>query len=107
MTEIFLWLATLVLGVMITIIATDPLHFLLAQIFGGWISRPPRGIKGLWRTSYSYRGRIPEKKKREHQLIEFRQFGTYVVGRVLASQTQSHRLQGRIKHEIFFTGTWE
>jgi hypothetical protein len=101
MSNILLWIATLVLDVVVTIIATDPIHYLLARIFGLWISQPPRGIKGIWKTSYSYRGRIPEKKKMEHQLVEFKQFGRYVVGRVLASQTQSRRLQGRISMRYF------
>ena len=107
MSDIFLWIATLVLGIVITIIATDPTHYLLARIFGGWISRPPRGVKGIWMSSYSYRGRIHDKKKIEHQLVELRQFGNYVVGKVLATQTHNHTFQGQVKYELYFTGTWE
>jgi hypothetical protein len=58
-------------------------------------------------SSYSYRGRIHETKKIEYQLVELRQFGSYVAGRVLATQTQSHTFRGRIKYELYFTGTWE
>ncbi len=107
MSDLFIWITTLVLGVVITIIATEPIQYLMARTFGVLMIRPPRGVKGIWRTSYSYRGRMNETKKLEFQLIEFKQFGSYVVGKVLAGQTHDNIFKGRIKHEIFFTGTWE
>jgi hypothetical protein len=105
MTDFVLWAVTLILGVVITIIATEPIQYLMAKTLGLWIHRPPRGIKGIWDSSYIYRSK--GSKKTERQLIELRQFGNYVVGRVLSGQSHSHTFKGRIRHEIFFTGTWD
>jgi hypothetical protein len=105
MIEIILWLIALFLGVAITIIAKDPIHYLMARLLGGWIPRRPRGVKGFWHTSYSYEedGILKE----ENQIVELRQFGNYAIGRNLTGSAHWYKIQGKIHLQIYFTGLWE
>ncbi len=105
MYDVFLWLTALLLGVVLTILATDPIYLLLARVLGTWMRRPPRGVKGIWDTTFSYRskGQIIV----ERQIVELKQFGSVVIGRTLAPETHAHTFQGRMRYEIYFTGTWQ
>ena len=105
MADLLIWIVTLIIGIVITIIATEPIQYILARILGIWTKKPPRGVKGIWSSEYTYGNSRP--KKTERHLVEFRQFGNYVVGRVIAGQSHTHTFKGRIQHEIFFTGMWE
>lgn len=106
MLELIVWLVTLLLGVVITIIANEPIQYLLARAFGRWIPLQPRGVKGIWEAVYTWRG-AGEEIKTEHQLVELGQFGKYVVGQVLRGQVHSHTFQGKVQLETYFTGIWE
>ena len=105
MVSIILWLLTILTGATITVLTTEPIHYLLATTFGAWVPRRPRGVKGIWCAEYSYRSR--GVLKNEKQLIELRQFGNYVVGRSLTGQAHMNKLKGKVQLQMYFTGIWE
>lgn len=100
-----LWILTIFLGVVLTIIANDPIHFLLARFIGGVIPKKKRGVKGLWRATYSWKG--DDGDRREDQIIELRQFGSYVIGRNLTGKAHWYKLRGKVELQTYFTGTWD
>lgn len=105
MIETILWILALLLSVILSILATEPIFFLLARILGVWLPLKNRGIKGLWEATYLYesKGNI----KSETHLMELRQFGNYVIGKNLCAQNHWHRLSGKIRNEYYYTGVWE
>lgn len=105
MVSVILWLLAILAGVIITVLVSGPIHYVLARLFGMWIPRRARGVKGIWCAEYTYESHGVLTS--EQQLIELRQFGNYVVGHSITTQAHTNKLQGKIQAQMYFTGTWE
>lgn len=105
MTAVTIWILTLISGVMLQVLANDPIQYLVARLLGNWLPRRPRGVKGIWLSEYSYRSRGVFAI--EKQLIELKQFGNYVAGRNITSQAHGNRIRGKVFSQTYFTGTWQ
>lgn len=104
MTNLILWCLSLLLGIVITVILTEPIHYRLIKILGGITPRKKRGVKGLWKATYSFeRDGITES---ETNLLELRQVGDYVIGKNLTGNDW-YKIEGKINSQTYLTGVWE
>jgi hypothetical protein len=102
--SVILWILSLVLGVILTILIKEPIHKWLIKLLGGMAPRRRRGVKGLWRATHS--GESDGLATKEINLIELRQFGKHVIGKNL-SGSDRYRLEGKLNTQIHLTGIWE
>jgi hypothetical protein len=102
---IILWVLSLVLTCVATVIVTEPAQYVVARFLGRYFGRAPRGIKGLWIAEYDY---LDENDEARHitQLLEFRQFGKYVFAKSLTRDDHSQWLRAKLENSIYLTGTW-
>ena len=103
--NILLWILAILFVVIFTIIAQGPIHWLLVKLFGGFIPRGPRGVRGLWRSIYTYEE--DGEQKTENQLVELKQFGKNVVGRNITGKAHWYKIKGKVEMQMYFTGFWE
>jgi len=102
--DLLLWILTLLLTVTFTILARDPVQWVLARLLGPHIRRAARSITGLWEATYTYEEE--DQTKSETQVIELRQFGKYVVGMNLTGQAHWNQIKGKVELQTYFTGLW-
>jgi hypothetical protein len=91
--------------VTLSIVAKEPIHYLLVRSLGGFVPRRERGVRGIWLSDYSVdlHGVVTHEK----ELLVLRQVGKHVIGRTLSGQLHVNALRGTIAMERYFTGTWE
>ena len=100
-----MWVITIALSVIVTALLNDPVQWFLVRCFSSIMSRPQRGVKGLWNSTYTYSS--DGKTIDETQIIELRQFGNYVIGRNITGKAHWQRLKGKVHAQLYFTGLWE
>lgn len=105
MNDILIWLISLLIGIILTLLLQNPIQILITTVLGGWIPRSERGVKGFWHSTYTYQSK--EEVRTQNHLVEFKQFGNYVVGKSLAGGTHVFKLRGKIYFQTYFTGIWE
>ena len=98
-------LALAVLSAALTILLTEPIQRLLAQVLGGIAPRRKRGVRGLWLSEYEFP--TGNQVVQCNQMMELRQIGRFVVGKWLAGTPHRHRLSGKVRDQQFLTGFWE
>ena len=105
MYDIIIWLISLLGGVVLTLLLQKSIQKFLTRIFGGWVPRVERGVRGLWHSTYIYES---ESGIRKHDhLMELKQFGNQVVGKSLTGVSHQFKVLGEIYYQIYFTGLWE
>jgi hypothetical protein len=100
----FLLLA--VITMIVNKVLDDPITWAIARALGGVGPARSLSITGVWRNAYDYRH--PTGRRHVVQVVQLRQFQSYVVGRALYSSSteQKHRIRGRVQGSVF-TGTWQ
>jgi hypothetical protein len=101
---VILWVLSLVLGVILTIVINEPIHYWIIKLVGGMAPRRRCGVKGLWKATHS--GEQSGSTTSETNLIELRQIGKHVIGKNLTGDDR-YRLEGKLNTQIHLTGIWE
>ena len=101
-----IFIALAIASVVIAKIADEPITWAIAHLLGGFGPRRTSGVRGTWKNSYSFQN--PDGRKYVEQIVQLRQFGSYVIGKAITSSTdvQKHRIRGRYRSRVL-TGTWE
>ena len=98
------WLLAILVGVLLSIVLSEPVHWLMSRLPGGIIPARPRSVTGLWLVPYQFEAagnRQPEK-----QIVELRQVGKHVFGKTVASIHHRDVIRGIFSHQIYFSGSW-
>ncbi len=106
MNNVLIWLISLLVGIVLTLLLQGPIQTLLATVVGGWFPRTGRGIRGFWKSTYTYDSKTGIRKVHSH-LVELKQFGNYALARGLSGGDNLFRMRGQVYYQTYFTGLWE
>jgi hypothetical protein len=107
------WVLGPVLGVVVTLLVSEPLKERLAPLVSQLGSKKEEGVTGLWKASFFY----GDPAVQHVQVIEISTLFGSVVGRIIphelnegaakrVQETRPLRVRGTIKDNRFFTGVW-
>jgi hypothetical protein len=106
MVAIIIWLATLIVSVIFTIIFNEPIQRLLAWSLPQIVPRKYRSLVGIWETTFEYNVEGIEHKNTH--LFEIKQFANFIYGKNITPGQNGcwYRIQGKIDANIYVTGIW-
>jgi hypothetical protein len=107
------WIAGPLIGVLVTVLLTEPLRERLLPILAAIGTKDRQGITGVWRATFLFG--TPRQSYVEH--IELRHRFGVIVGRIIPSpenyaaakaveNRRPLRVRGVLKDNLFFSGVW-
>jgi hypothetical protein len=92
--------------VIATVVLQEPIQAVAARVLGGLGPLHNPNLGGYWYSDYSFVSSRTRQRVHMTQIMLFRQFGPYVVGKCIWSNgAHRHFITGRI-HGHVFTGRW-
>jgi hypothetical protein len=94
------------IGLILGVLFSDIFKLAISAAIQKLFEPAARQIAGTWETSYWY---IDDKGQRieQNDIVKLRQIGTYVFGRNESSKRDRYKISGRLRNQVFFTGTWK
>ncbi|MBN1184207.1 MAG: hypothetical protein JXB49_18100 [Bacteroidales bacterium] len=94
----------LIIGVVLKIVLTEPIHYIIASRFSFLVPKNKRKLKGIWKSKYKYLA--GSNSKIEQHLIKIVQFGDYIFGENLTAKKHWYKIMGKLENGIYLTGKW-
>lgn len=107
------WIVGPVVGVLITVLLTEPLRERLLPLLTIWGSKKSEGVIGVWRAEFFF----GDEQNSYVEIVELKHRFGLIVGRIVPSDENypalrkvEHdkplRVRGAVRDNQFFSGTW-